>query len=101
MITINLLAIKNLFRNLSANANADGLISTAERNKNGLLEGMPGDWIFIDWADGLSKEGEVVLSNCCFAEAWKPWLYVPNWLMMQEGAANYGKQATSIKKQNI
>jgi alpha-L-rhamnosidase len=29
------------------------------RNKNGLMEGMPGDWIFIDWADGLSKEGEL------------------------------------------
>jgi hypothetical protein len=24
------------------------------RNKNGLLEGLPGDWIFIDWAAGLS-----------------------------------------------
>ena len=29
------------------------------RNKNGLMEGMPGDWVFIDWADGLSKAGEL------------------------------------------
>ena len=29
------------------------------RNKNGLMEGLAGDWIFIDWADGLSKKGEV------------------------------------------
>ncbi len=29
------------------------------RNKDGLMEGMPGDWIFIDWADKLSKKGEV------------------------------------------
>lgn len=29
------------------------------RNQNGLLEGLPGDWIFIDWADKLSKKGEV------------------------------------------
>jgi hypothetical protein len=29
------------------------------RNSNGLMEWMPGDWIFIDWAAGLSKKGEV------------------------------------------
>ncbi len=29
------------------------------RNKDGLMEGLPGDWIFIDWADKLSKKGEV------------------------------------------
>ncbi|WP_276484232.1 alpha-rhamnosidase [Paraflavitalea pollutisoli] len=29
------------------------------RNKDGLMEGQSGDWVFIDWADGLSKQGEV------------------------------------------
>lgn len=29
------------------------------RNKNGLMEGLPGDWLFIDWAEGLSKKGEL------------------------------------------
>jgi alpha-L-rhamnosidase len=29
------------------------------RNNDGLMQWMPGDWIFIDWADKLSKEGEV------------------------------------------
>jgi alpha-L-rhamnosidase len=29
------------------------------RNENGLMQGLPGDWIFIDWATGLSKKGEV------------------------------------------
>jgi alpha-L-rhamnosidase len=29
------------------------------RDKNGLMEGLPGDWVFIDWADKLSKKGEV------------------------------------------
>jgi hypothetical protein len=29
------------------------------RNKDGLMQGLPGDWIFIDWADKLSKKGEV------------------------------------------
>ncbi|HWJ92262.1 MAG TPA: hypothetical protein VNR87_14195 [Flavisolibacter sp.] len=31
----------------------------SRRNADGLLEGLPGDWIFIDWAAGLSKKGEV------------------------------------------
>jgi alpha-L-rhamnosidase len=29
------------------------------RNKDGLMQGLAGDWIFIDWAEGLSKKGEV------------------------------------------
>ena len=29
------------------------------RNKNGFLEPLEGDWVFIDWADGLAKTGEV------------------------------------------
>jgi SSS family transporter len=29
------------------------------RNKDGWVEGQSGDWVFIDWADGLSKKGEV------------------------------------------
>jgi hypothetical protein len=29
------------------------------RNKDGLMTGLAGDWIFIDWAEGLSKKGEV------------------------------------------
>ncbi|WP_370479467.1 alpha-L-rhamnosidase-related protein [Tamlana flava] len=29
------------------------------RNQNGFLEPLEGDWVFIDWADGLPKAGEV------------------------------------------
>jgi len=29
------------------------------RNQNGFLEPLEGDWVFIDWADGLPKTGEV------------------------------------------
>lgn len=31
----------------------------ARRNKNGFMEGLAGDWVFIDWAEKLSKQGEV------------------------------------------
>jgi len=36
----------------------------SRRNKDGWVEGMPGDWVFIDWADGLSKKGEVCDRGC-------------------------------------
>lgn len=39
------------------------------RNKNGLVEGMPGDWVFIDWADGLSKKGELSFEQLLFCRS--------------------------------
>lgn len=39
------------------------------RNKNGLLEGLSGDWVFIDWAEGLSKKGEVSFEQLLFARS--------------------------------
>ena len=52
-------------------------------NKNGMVEGMTGDWVFVDWADGyLIKKGNFLLSKFYFAEVWKQWLCVRNWLEM-------------------
>ncbi|SDT16535.1 alpha-L-rhamnosidase [Mucilaginibacter mallensis] len=31
----------------------------SRRDKDGFVQGQTGDWVFIDWADGLSKQGEV------------------------------------------
>ena len=28
----------------------------SRRNSDGMVEGLPGDWVFIDWADGLTKK---------------------------------------------
>lgn len=39
------------------------------RNSNGLMEWMPGDWIFIDWAAGLSKKGEVSFEQLLLCES--------------------------------
>jgi hypothetical protein len=41
----------------------------ARRNKDGLMEWMAGDWIFIDWAAGLSKKGEVSFEQLLFARS--------------------------------
>lgn len=41
----------------------------ARRNKDGLMEWMTGDWIFIDWAEGLSKKGEVSFEQLLLARS--------------------------------
>ena len=39
------------------------------RNENGMMEGLPGDWVFVDWADGLTKEGELSFEQLLFARS--------------------------------
>jgi alpha-L-rhamnosidase len=41
----------------------------SRRNENGMMQGMSGDWIFIDWADGLSKKGEVSFEQLLLARS--------------------------------
>ncbi len=36
-------------------------------NANGLMEGYPEDWVFIDWAEGLDNRGEVCFEQMLFA----------------------------------
>ncbi len=39
-------------------------------NKNGMVEGMTGDWVFVDWADGyLDKHGELSYEQVLFAKS--------------------------------
>lgn len=39
------------------------------RNENGFLEPLEGDWVFIDWADGLPKTGEVSFEQMLLAKS--------------------------------
>ncbi|HTN19936.1 MAG TPA: alpha-L-rhamnosidase C-terminal domain-containing protein [Pelobium sp.] len=39
------------------------------RNKNGFLEPLEGDWVFIDWANGLPKTGEVSFEQMLLARS--------------------------------
>ncbi|MDD3195589.1 MAG: alpha-L-rhamnosidase C-terminal domain-containing protein, partial [Paludibacter sp.] len=39
-------------------------------NANGMVEGMTGDWVFVDWADGyLDKKGELSYEQVLFAKS--------------------------------
>lgn len=39
-------------------------------NPNGMVEGMSGDWVFVDWADGyLDKKGELSFEQVLFCKS--------------------------------
>ncbi|QPH40220.1 alpha-L-rhamnosidase-related protein [Pedobacter endophyticus] len=67
------------------------------KNKNGLLEWMPGDWIFIDWADKLSKEGEVSFEQLLYARSLETMALCAKLANDASGATQYDKQAKALK----
>jgi alpha-L-rhamnosidase len=68
------------------------------KNKNGLLEWIPGDWIFIDWADKLSKEGEVSFEQLLYARSLETLSECARLANDEAGAAAYAQQSAELKK---
>ena len=68
------------------------------RNKDGLLEGLPGDWIFIDWAAGLSKKGEVSFEQLLFARSLETMALCADIVNDKQGASQYKTLATDLRK---
>lgn len=69
----------------------------ARRNKNGLLEWMPGDWIFIDWAAGLSKKGEVSFEQLLFARSLETMALCADIVKDETHAGAYKKLAAEMR----
>lgn len=67
------------------------------KNKNGLLEWMPGDWIFIDWADKLSKDGEVSFEQLLYARSLETMALCAKLANDSENATTYEEQARTLK----
>lgn len=72
----------------------------SRRDKNGFMEGQPGDWIFIDWADGLSKKGAVSFEQLLFCRSLETMANCANLLNDKSDAEKY-MQLASILKQKI
>lgn len=68
------------------------------RNKDGLMEGLAGDWVFIDWADGLSKQGEVSFEQLLFARSLETMALCADIVNDKEGAAKYSALASDLKQ---
>lgn len=69
----------------------------SRRNKNGMVEGLAGDWVFIDWADGLSKRGEVSFEQLLLARSLDAMAVSASIANDEAGAANYKQLGTDLK----
>jgi alpha-L-rhamnosidase len=67
------------------------------RNKDGLMEGLAGDWVFIDWADGLSKKGEVSFEQLLLCRSLESMALCAKLVGDQAGAQKYQQLATDLK----
>ena len=68
------------------------------RNKDGLLQGLPGDWVFIDWAAGLSKKGEVSFEQLLFARSLETMALCASIANDAEGASAYKSLSEDMRK---
>jgi alpha-L-rhamnosidase len=67
------------------------------RNKDGLMEGLSGDWVFIDWADGLSKKGEVSFEQLLLCRSLETMALCADLLNDTDAKQAYQKEATALK----
>lgn len=68
------------------------------RNKDGLMEGLAGDWVFIDWAEGLSKQGEVSFEQLLLCRSLETMALCADLLNIPEDQNFYAKEAADLKQ---
>ncbi|WP_129717672.1 family 78 glycoside hydrolase catalytic domain [Pedobacter sp. SYP-B3415] len=68
------------------------------RNSEGLLEWMPGDWVFIDWAEGLSKEGAVSFEQVLFCRSLETMALCADLAEDTAAALAYRTQASALRE---
>lgn len=68
------------------------------RNKDGLMEGLPGDWVFIDWAKGLSKKGEVSFEQMLLCRSLETMALCAAIVNDDPAVTEYRNTATALKK---
>ncbi|WP_448698387.1 alpha-rhamnosidase [Mucilaginibacter sp. AW1-3] len=69
----------------------------SRRDKNGMMAGLPGDWLFIDWADGLSKKGELSFEQLLFCRSLETMATCAKLNGDTDGAAKYQALADDMK----
>lgn len=67
------------------------------RDRNGLMEGLPGDWVFIDWADKLSKKGEVSFEQLLLCRSLETMALCANIMDDKMGNDQYQKLSADLK----
>ena len=69
----------------------------SRRNSNGMMEGLTGDWVFIDWAEGLSKKGEVSFEQLLLARSLETMATCANIVNDTKNEEKYKQLATELK----
>lgn len=69
----------------------------SRRNNHGWLEGRPGDWLFIDWADGLTKKGELSFEQLLFVRSLETMGLCAGLANDTAGAHHYRQQAAELR----
>lgn len=66
-------------------------------NANGLMEGLPGDWVFVDWAD-LDNRGEVAFEQILYLAALKAVVELGCILGAENTITKYQEEALDLEK---
>jgi alpha-L-rhamnosidase len=65
-------------------------------NKNGMVEALPGDWIFIDWAN-MNKKGEVSAEQILFCRSLEIMAQISDLLKEEEDSAKFAGLAKNLR----
>ncbi len=67
-------------------------------NKDGMVEGLTGDWIFVDWADfPMSKQGALTFEQILFCKSLETMNLCADLVGNEEDATKYGKLAVELR----
>ena len=69
----------------------------SRRDSEGWLQGLPGDWLFIDWADGLSKKGELSFEQLLFVRSLETMRVCAGIAGDSAGAGDYRRLAETMR----
>ncbi len=70
----------------------------SRRNTEGMMQGLAGDWVFIDWADfKMSKAGEVSFEQLLFCRSLETMALCASLMNDNENAKTYSNLATELK----
>jgi hypothetical protein len=70
------------------------------RNANGMMEGLSGDWVYIDWAP-LEKKGEVSFEQLLFCRSLETMKLCAEIMNDNKGIQRYGELASELKAKLI
>lgn len=66
-------------------------------DKDGFMEGLSGDWVFIDWADHLTKKGALSFEQLLFCQSLETMAICANVCGDKAGAKKYQNLASQLK----